>query len=131
MDKKRILLVDDETDFVWLIKSRLEANNYDVCTASDGKGAIKKIKEEKPEAILLDIFIPGTNGLTILRMIRRYDKKVPIYVITASSDQQKFIDAKKLGASGFIMKTSNFQKEIDNITNVLHLSGKFRGPSDA
>ncbi len=131
MAKKRILLVDDEPDFVWMTKSRLEANNYDVHTACNGKEAIEKIKAEKPEVVLLDIFIPGTDGLAVLRMIRRHDKRVPIYIITASSNQQKFLDAKRFGASGFIVKTSNFQKEIDNITNILRLSGKFHGSSDA
>ena len=55
MDKKKILVVDDEIDFLELMKIKLEANNYNVVTANNGKEALKKVKSEKPDAVLLDM----------------------------------------------------------------------------
>jgi DNA-binding NtrC family response regulator len=125
--KKRILVVDDEPDFVWMLRLRLEASDFDVFTAKDGREALKKVKADHPEVILLDIFIPGAGGLSVLRMIRRSDKNVPVYMLTSSGDKKSFLAAKRLGASGFIMKTNNLQKEIDHIKSALHMSGNYRG----
>ena len=85
MEKKKILVVDDEPDFLEVITVRLEENDYEVITASNGNDAFKKIKEDKPDAVLLDILMPGMDGLKLLRMIRKVDEKLPIYIITAFS----------------------------------------------
>ncbi len=127
MAKKRVLVVDDELDFVRMIKARLEANNYSVFTAGDGKEVLKRIRAEKPEVILLDILIPKPDGLEVLKAIRKLDKNIPVFILTAYADQKKFNRAKKLGASGFIVKTSDLQKEINNITSALRISANYRG----
>ena len=64
--KKRVLVVDDEPDFLEVITARLQANNYDVISVSNGKEALLKIEQEKPDAVLLDIVLPEPNGLEIL-----------------------------------------------------------------
>ena len=64
--KKKILVVDDETAFLETIKMRLEANDYEVTTASSGKAALDKLKTTNPDAILLDIMMPGLDGLEVL-----------------------------------------------------------------
>src|SRR3989339_756665 len=74
--KKRILLVDDEPDFVELIKSRLEANEYQVVTAKNGKEALDLLKCltcDKFDAVLLDILMPEIDGLEVLKRIRQQD----------------------------------------------------------
>ncbi|MCM8795049.1 MAG: response regulator [Candidatus Omnitrophica bacterium] len=128
--RPRILVVDDEPDFLWMVRSRLESCGFDVSTAQNATEAVQKAKAEKPAAVLLDIYIPQANGLTVLRMIRRHDKKVPIYMVTAFSDEKKFKTARRFGASGFILKTSNLQKEIEDILTAIRLSKKYRGPAD-
>lgn len=124
MNKKRILLVDDEADFVTIMKMRLEVNNYEVIIACDGKEALEKIKKDKPDVVLLDIMMPGIDGIEVLKRIRKDDSELPIFILTASSNEDRFKLAKEFGASGFIIKTNDLNKEIFNVTNFLKISGK-------
>lgn len=126
MKKKKILIVDDETDFLNIIKIRLEENKYEVITAVDGAEALQKVEKESPDAVLLDILLPKVDGLRTLKKIREKDKDLPVYIITAFSNEERFKLARKIGASGFIVKTSDLQKEIKNITNVLRMTDKYR-----
>ena len=77
MSKKKILMVDDEMDFITVMQLRLQANDYEVITAFTGEDALKKIKDEKPDALLLDIMLPGEDGLSILKKIRQENKSIP------------------------------------------------------
>lgn len=126
MMKKRILLVDDEVDFVELIKYRLEINGYDVTAVGNGKEALNRLKKEKFDAVLLDILMPQMDGLTALKKIRKRDKDLPVFMLTAHSDKEQFKQANQSGASGFIVKTADLQKELNNITGILRLSDKYK-----
>ena len=127
MSKKKILVIDDEPDFLTMVKTRLEANDYTVITASDGKEALKKVASEKPDAVLLDILLPGIDGLNVLKIIRRKNKKLPVFIITAFSTEERFKLANKLDASGFIVKTNDLKKEIENINANLRLGERYKG----
>jgi DNA-binding response OmpR family regulator len=76
--KRKILLVDDEVDFVDLMKTRLEANGYEVITANNGKEALDKFRLDKPVALLLDVMMPELDGLSVLKAIRAEDAVIPI-----------------------------------------------------
>jgi len=127
MAKKKILIVDDEIDFLEMMKLRLEANNYSVITAMDGNEALEKFKAEKPAAILLDILMPGMDGLDVLKKIRKENDRIPIFIVTAFSNEERFKLANKFNASGFIVKTSDLQREIQNITSAIAISEDFKG----
>jgi DNA-binding response OmpR family regulator len=122
--KKKILVVDDEPDFLEMIKIRLEAANYAVTTAANGIEALDKIKQDKPDAVLLDILMPKFDGLQTLKEMRKEDKNLPIFIITATSDKDIFTLAKELGAFGFIWKTGDLKEEVKNITAVLSAADK-------
>jgi two-component system alkaline phosphatase synthesis response regulator PhoP len=124
--KKKILLVDDEADFVELIKHRLEANDYQVTVAIDGKAALDTLGREKFDAVLLDILMPELDGIEVLKVIRKTDKQLPVFMLTAYSDKAKFKRANQLGASGYIVKTSDLQKEVENVTGILRLADKYK-----
>jgi CheY-like chemotaxis protein len=125
--KKTILVVDDEQEFLDIIKMRLEANNYNVIAAADGKEALDKIKNNKVDAVLLDILMPGMNGLEVLKKVRRENKSLPVFIITAFSSDERFELANKFNASGFIVKTDDMQKQIENITSAISLADKYKG----
>jgi CheY-like chemotaxis protein len=127
MKKKAILVVDDELDFLKVIRMRLEANGYTVVTAVDGKEALDKIKKYKVDAVLLDILMPGMNGLEVLKKIRKDHKSLPVFIITAFSNEERFELANKFNASGFIVKTSDLKKEVDNITSFIRIADKYKG----
>ncbi|MDD5496772.1 MAG: response regulator [Candidatus Omnitrophica bacterium] len=123
---KKILIVDDEPDFLEVMSLRLKANDFEVTTATNGDEALKKIKEDRPDAVLLDILMPGIDGLEVLRRIRKLDDKLPVYIITAFSTEERFRLANRFGASGFIMKTDDLAKEVDNITSALDMSNGYK-----
>ncbi|MEW5758240.1 MAG: response regulator [Candidatus Omnitrophota bacterium] len=124
--KKKILLVDDEIDFIEMFKLRLESVGYQVVSSTNGKDAIEKASVEKPDAILLDILMPGIDGLEVLRQIRIKDEKVPIFIVTAFSNEARFNAASKYNATGFIVKTADLKKEIDSITNAIYIAEKYK-----
>lgn len=125
MAKRKILIVDDEPDFLAVMRTRLEANDYEVTTAANGEDALKHIKNDRPDAVLLDILMPGIDGLEVLKRIRKMDERLPVYIITAFSTDERFKLANKFGASGFIVKTDDLAKEVDNITSALDMSTRF------
>ncbi len=127
MVKRKILVVDDEIDFLEMIRLRLEANNYSVITAMDGNEALEKFRKEKPVAVLLDILMPGMDGIDVLKAMRREDTKIPIFIITAFSNEERFKLANTFNASGFIVKTNDLQREIQNITAAIGIAEDFKG----
>ncbi|MFH1441264.1 MAG: response regulator [Candidatus Omnitrophota bacterium] len=125
MEKKRIFVVDDEPDFLNMIKIRLEANDFNVDIFDNGLELLERLKKDKPDAILLDILMPNLDGLTALKRIRKEYKDLPVFIITAFSNKERFELAKKLSASGFIVKTGDLKREVENITNILRVADKF------
>ncbi|MDP3730190.1 MAG: response regulator, partial [Candidatus Omnitrophota bacterium] len=73
--------------------------------------------------------MPGMDGLEALKRIRKMDRDMPVYMVTAFSTDERFKAANKLGASGFIVKTDDLAKEIENITSALDMSARFHKKS--
>ena len=119
--KKRILLVEDEEDMVYAVKLQLEANNYEVITASDGQEGLKKAKEEKPELIILDLMLPKMDGYKVCRLLK-FDsnyKHIPIIMFTArAQDGDKRIGA-EVGADAYITKPFDPSILLNKIENLL------------
>ncbi len=124
--KKKILIVDDEIDFLSMMEARFTANNYQVITASTGEEALGKFTKEKPKAILLDIMMPGMDGLSVLEEIRKENKHMPVFIVTAFSSEERFKAANKLNATGFILKTDNLKEQVANITEAIRLAEKYK-----
>ena len=84
----RILVVDDEPDSVELLEEFLTSKGYEVATASDGEEALRKVKEERPHLVLLDVRMPGMNGLDSLRQVMALGggQRVALISGTASSE---------------------------------------------
>ena len=100
----RVLVVDDEAEGVELLREFLSAKGYEVITASDGDEALRKVKEERPHLILLDIQMPKMDGLEVLRRLREIDKEVGVIMITGVNEQEIARQAMALGAFDYIVK---------------------------
>ena len=100
----RVLVVDDEPDAVELLTEFLRAKGYEVITASDGEEALRKVKEDRPHLILLDVRMPKLNGMEVLRLVREIDREVGVIMVTAVNEEETGREALKLGAFDYITK---------------------------
>jgi len=122
--KKKIVLVDDEIDFLEIMKTRFVANDYIVKMTSNGSEALELVRKEKPDAVMLDILMPGIDGLDILKKIRAENPRIPIFMMTAFSNEERRDIANRFNASDFILKTNDLQSEIDKITSAIDISSR-------
>lgn len=113
MAKKRILVVDDEEELLKAMRIRLASWGYDILTASNGKDAIQLVKKKLPDAVILDIMMPEMDGIETLRRIRRFNKKLPVLMLTAYGDKERFVTTRELGISGFIQKGTELRRTSD------------------
>lgn len=114
----KILLVDDEPDFTQPLEFWLNSKGYTVMTAREGKSALKIIKEKAPDVVFLDLKMPVMDGIETLRNIRKFNKDLPVIIITVEyTNDEKFAEANKLGSSGFFPKKGSFE-ELESIIEV-------------
>ena len=106
MDKKKVLVVDDEQDLLDFVKIRLESNNYSVVTAVNGVEALAVFKEEKPNLVLLDILMPKLDGFKVCQVIKNdpLTASTPVIMLTAKDRPDDIKRAKQIGANGYIIK---------------------------
>jgi two-component system OmpR family response regulator len=82
MEKMRVLLVDDETEFVSALAERLNLRGFDAQTATSGEEALQKIAASPPQVVLLDMFMPGMSGLEVLKHIKRDHPEIKVILLT-------------------------------------------------
>ena len=100
----KILVVDDAAFMRMRCSKLLTENGYEVVEAENGLDAIAKYKENKPDAVLLDITMPEMDGLTALKEIRKVDPDAKVAMVTAMGQQSMIMDAIKSGAKDFVVK---------------------------
>ena len=118
---KKILIVDDDKQIVFLLASRLKANNYEIIVAYDALQAVAKAFSEKPDLILLDIKMPAGSGISVMDNLRNSaaTSVIPVIVITAYPSpeiQQKVIE---MGAVDFISKPFKAEDVLSRIRKAL------------
>jgi CheY-like chemotaxis protein len=112
MNKKKILVVDDDPVIQKAFAIKLKASNYDVLTASEGSEAVNLARTQKPDAILLDINFPNDfssvswDGFRIMEWLKRLENaaKIPIFIISSGDPDKYVAKARELGAVGFFRK---------------------------
>lgn len=107
MEKKKLILaVDDIPVNQTLLKSQLRFSEYEVITASNGKEALQKIANDHPDAVLLDIMMPGMDGFEVLEAIRQNPEteELPVIMLTSLSEMEHHAHATMKGANGYLTK---------------------------
>ncbi len=118
---RKILLVDDEPDLVDTIQCRLEANNFDVVTASNGLQGLERAAETRPDLILLDTNMPVLNGHEMLERIRKNPatRDIPVIMCTALCEAGDIAAASAYGIADYVTKPFDFTELIEKITIAL------------
>lgn len=106
MDKKRILIVDDEKDIVESIRFKLEHEGFDCLVAYDGEDGLLKARGENPDLILLDIMLPKMDGYKVCRLLKFDEnyRNIPIIMLTAKVQEADKLLGKETGADEYVVK---------------------------
>ncbi len=121
MHKETILIVDDEEDIVELIEYNLKNEGYSVLTAMTGEQAIKTALNSSPDLIVLDLMLPGIDGLEVTAYLKNNSltKNIPIVMVTAKGDESDIVTGLELGANDYISKPFSPKVMIARIRAIL------------
>ncbi len=119
MPKEVILVVEDDTMLNWSLQEDLTQRGYRVISAQTGEEALERINEEIPDLILLDIMLPGIDGIGVLKRLGQLTKEVVVIVLTASDVVQTAVEAMKLSAYDYISKPFDMDGVAITIHNAL------------
>jgi CheY-like chemotaxis protein len=108
MDRAKILLVDDDKDFLFLLSKNIESWGYEAIIVSSGKEALYAVGKVKVGVIILDYLMPGMDGVETLRELRKTDENVPVIMVTSSPDKSSIEGTEKLGIFAYIPKAGVF-----------------------
>lgn len=121
---KKILLVDDEEGFLAVIKEALEMRGFDIMTAKNAVEAGIELASKSPDLILMDIRMPGINGLQACSAIKKNPKtaEIPLIVVSAVSDESEIKKAYKTGIVDYFVKPVDIEKLVGRIKELLQVS---------
>jgi DNA-binding response OmpR family regulator len=121
-DKQRILLVDDDRNISHLIRLYLEKEGFEVCEAARGDEGLAAFRQKQPALVLLDVMLPGADGLEVLREIRK-TSKIPVIMLTAKDETFDKVLGLELGADDYITKPFENKELVARVKAVLRRSG--------
>jgi len=104
MDQWKVLLVDDEEEFVTTLAERLSIRGIATRTALDGESGLRRLAEEIPHVLLLDVMMPGMRGLDVLRAVKRDHPAVQVILLTGQGSSKDGIEGMNEGAFDYVMK---------------------------
>src|SRR6266498_2995456 len=124
-----ILVVDDEPRIVQLVRDYLEHSGFGVLTAADGPTALRLARTGRPDLVVLDLGLPGLDGLDVTRALRR-DGEVPIIMLTARTEESDKLVGLELGADDYITKPFSPRELVARVRAVLRRAEAASMPSD-
>lgn len=110
----RVLLIEDEPSFVEALELSLSAEGFDVDSAMDGKAGLDLFARNRPDVVLLDLMLPGIQGLDVLRLLRK-ESDVPVIVVSAKDAEADVVTALELGADDYVTKPYSIRELIARV----------------
>jgi DNA-binding response OmpR family regulator len=129
LEVKSILVIDDEPHIVRLARDYLERAGFTVSTASDGPSALRQARAGHPDLVILDLGLPGLDGLDVARALRR-ESTVPIIMLTARTDESDRIVGLELGADDYVTKPFSPKELVARVRAVLRRIEAASAPGD-
>lgn len=117
-DKKRVLVVEDEPTIASSVAARLRAEGYDAEIAGDGAGAIKTAAEQQPDLVVLDLMLPGIDGLEVCRRLQA-QRPVPVLMLTARDDETDVLVGLGVGADDYLTKPFSMRELMARVHALL------------
>lgn len=129
MSREKLLVVDDEEDILELLRYNLEREGYSVVTAQSGEEAVELAGIVSPDLILLDLMLPGVNGLDVCRILSRGESTalIPIIILTARAEEADIVAGLELGADDYISKPFSPRVVTARVRSVLRRGRRTRG----
>ncbi|MBC2733277.1 MAG: response regulator transcription factor [Desulfobacteraceae bacterium] len=128
-EKKRILVVDDEPDFALLVQGNLEKEGFDVDVAYNGVEGLEKIKQNPPDAIVLDVMMPEKDGYEVCAELKKDDRfaDIAILMLTAVADhvtstRYSHFDGMSMEADDYLPKPASAEEITDSIKSLLNMT---------
>jgi len=121
VDKKKILIVDDEADLVGILEVQLQSMGYSTITAEDGEVGIEMVKLETPDIILLDVMMPKLDGYQVCKLLKNDQTyaHIPIIMLTARAQAQDIQKGKDAGANDYMTKPFDNKILMEKIQKLL------------
>ncbi len=121
MAKEKILVVDDEEDIAELVRYNLEKEGFQVVTASSGEEALEKVRELVPNLVVLDLMLPGIDGLEVCRSIKRDSRtqQISVLMLTAKGEDSDIVTGLEVGADDYVPKPFSPKVLIARVKNAL------------
>lgn len=122
MANENILIVDDEEDVLELVRYNLDRSGYQVQTASSGEEALTKARKKLPDLVILDLMLPGIDGLEVCRQLKRDAKTdhIPIIMLTAKGEEADIVTGLELGADDYVTKPFSPKVLNARVRRILH-----------
>src|ERR1700687_3641720 len=120
----RVLVVDDETNIVELLSVSLKFQGFEVYTASNGPAALDRAREVRPDAVILDVMMPGMDGFGVLRRLRADGIDAPALFLTARDTLQDKITGLTLGGDDYVTKPFSLEEVVARLRVILRRTGK-------
>ncbi len=119
----KLLIVDDDKDIIEILQPRLISEGYNVAVAYDGEEALVKLKEENPDAVILDLMLPKLNGFDVLKEIRQNyaDKWRPVIIVSAKNDLDSLKKCYSLEADHYLTKPCTIENLLRGIETMISL----------
>ncbi len=116
---KKILVIEDDPETIELLTSRLEANRFEMISASDGEEGLEKVNDDKPDLIILDVMLPKMDGYTFIRELkaRKATEKIPVIVLTGKKKMEELF--KLEGVEDYIVKPYKINDLLERIQKYL------------
>jgi two-component system OmpR family response regulator len=120
--KRRVLVVDDEENVTHLVSSALRFDGFETVTAEDGNDALAKISQYEPDLIVLDVMMPGRDGLGVLQELRATGSQVPVIFLTARDTSTDRVAGLRAGADDYVVKPFSIEELLARVHAVLRRS---------
>ena len=115
----KVLYVDDENTLRFLVKEQLSAEGFDVMVAEDGQAAMESMREQPFDVVLLDILMPGMDGFSVLKEMKKLPKQPRVIMLTGVSEISTAIESLKNGANDYVTKPYDLEDLVSCINRVL------------